>query len=475
MSIQLPYSRVVDVTVTRQDRFPTTQGFSTALLLNPNIVAGQVDSTHRTKLYSTIAEVAVDFPSGDVYDAASRFFSARIRPPQLKVAYYNSAAADITTELQAIMAADPNWYWGLHVNDLNDLAAQRAIADWAETQTVIFGLDSNDVDTETPSSVNDLTSTVTISIATPGVVTWASHGLAAGDPVRFTTTGALPTGITAGTTYYVLAPLTGSFNIAATVGGVAINTSGTQSGVHTATAPKFGGSIAEYVKSKSYDRSPVFYHTDPASYLAAGAFAYAAGRDLDRSNYKLAQKGRIDSGQAYTLKFKNLPGVVSLNKGSAAVQAITGFVPGTGLNTTAGHFANTYVNIGGLDMLVEGSVPSGAFIDEIHATDWMRARMQESVLAFLANNARVPYTDRGIGDLISGGVVPPLRRAFAAGLIAPKLDDDDLYQPAFEIAVDSVDLIPASQRRQRIAPDIKVTFRYAGALHYASVTMTLQF
>lgn len=80
------------------------------------------------------------------------------------------------------------------------------------------------------------TSVVTISIASPGVVTWAAHGRAAGDAVKFSTTGALPTGLTAGTTYYVLASglTSGAFQVAATPGGSAIVTSGTQSGVHTA-------------------------------------------------------------------------------------------------------------------------------------------------------------------------------------------------------------------------------------------------
>jgi hypothetical protein len=84
---------------------------------------------------------------------------------------------------------------------------------------------------------------VTISIASPGVVTWpGGHGLEAGSPVQFATTGALPTGLTVGTTYYVLAAgLTpDSFSVSATPGGTAIVTSGTQNGVHTATAQPAG-------------------------------------------------------------------------------------------------------------------------------------------------------------------------------------------------------------------------------------------
>lgn len=83
-------------------------------------------------------------------------------------------------------------------------------------------------------------SVVTMTIASPGVVTWNSHGLVAGTPVVFSTTIALPTGIVAGTVYYVVSPTTNAFSVAATPGGAAIVTTGTQSGVHTATAQPIG-------------------------------------------------------------------------------------------------------------------------------------------------------------------------------------------------------------------------------------------
>lgn len=77
--------------------------------------------------------------------------------------------------------------------------------------------------------------TATITIASPAVVTLASHGLIAGDSVQFTTTGALPTGIVAGTNYFVISTglTTNSFEISLTVGGTAVVTTGTQSGTQT--------------------------------------------------------------------------------------------------------------------------------------------------------------------------------------------------------------------------------------------------
>jgi hypothetical protein len=78
-------------------------------------------------------------------------------------------------------------------------------------------------------------STVTITIAAPGVITWTAHGLTTDQPVYFTTTGALPTGLTAGTTYYVVGSsiTTNTFEVSATAGGAAITTTGTQSGTQT--------------------------------------------------------------------------------------------------------------------------------------------------------------------------------------------------------------------------------------------------
>jgi len=72
---------------------------------------------------------------------------------------------------------------------------------------------------------------VTMTIASPCVVTATSVTLANGTPLTLTTTGALPTGLLPGVTYYVVNSSGTTFNLAATAGGAAINTSGSQSGI----------------------------------------------------------------------------------------------------------------------------------------------------------------------------------------------------------------------------------------------------
>lgn len=82
--------------------------------------------------------------------------------------------------------------------------------------------------------------TVTITIATPGVVTYTAHGLYTGQKCQIATTGALPTGLAAATTYYVRKIDANSFNLCTSLANAAagtyIATTGSQSGVHTLTA-----------------------------------------------------------------------------------------------------------------------------------------------------------------------------------------------------------------------------------------------
>jgi hypothetical protein len=78
---------------------------------------------------------------------------------------------------------------------------------------------------------------ISISIASPAVITLA-NSFVAGQHVVFSTTGSLPSGLTAGTTYYVIPAglSSSSFEVSATAGGLAVNTSGAQSGTHSLLA-----------------------------------------------------------------------------------------------------------------------------------------------------------------------------------------------------------------------------------------------
>ena len=80
---------------------------------------------------------------------------------------------------------------------------------------------------------SSLGGTVTLTIANPCVITMGVV-LSEGTGIKLATTGALPTGLTAGTTYYLTNVISGVIaNLSATIGGATITTSGSQSGVQS--------------------------------------------------------------------------------------------------------------------------------------------------------------------------------------------------------------------------------------------------
>lgn len=161
-----------------------------------------------------------------------------------------------------------------------------------------------------------LSGTVTMTIATPGVVTWTGHILQNGDPVKFATTGALPTGIIAGTTYYALSVATNTFRVSATPHGAAINTSGSQSGVHTAISAAHGDG----------DGSTTFNVPDRRGNSAVGhdvMFASAANRTTWAGSANDGNSiGKQIGEQAHTLiaaEQASLPVSTALSAGSGLI------------------------------------------------------------------------------------------------------------------------------------------------------------
>lgn len=121
--------------------------------------------------------------------------------------------------------------------------------------------------------------TVTISIASPAVITDTSHPLSANDPIKFTTTNALPTGLVTSQKYYVKTVLSANtYTVSSTPGGAEINTSGTQAGTQKVIwlTPVAGGckSTAVIVHGRKrgiiFDKNILGEPTTPTSFNCWG-------------------------------------------------------------------------------------------------------------------------------------------------------------------------------------------------------------
>ena len=87
------------------------------------------------------------------------------------------------------------------------------------------GMTTSDTTTESVGTVSFDTGT--------DIVTINDHGLSSNTPIKFTTTGTLPTGLTSGTQYYPVSINQNTFQVSETPNGAVIDLTGTPSGTHT--------------------------------------------------------------------------------------------------------------------------------------------------------------------------------------------------------------------------------------------------
>jgi len=165
----LPYSRVVNVNVSRNSGFPSRRGFGVALFLTSVEVAGVLDASNLTRVYGSIQEVEADFATNsEFYKAATAAFSVNPRPIQIKAGYYDAAtvtdAAKLTEAISNIADIDNQWYWLGVEADLRDTAMLDGLVSWTQTQNKFFMPESNDVLTE------DVTDTTNFSARHKGTV-----------------------------------------------------------------------------------------------------------------------------------------------------------------------------------------------------------------------------------------------------------------------------------------------------------------
>jgi hypothetical protein len=173
-------------------------------------------------------------------------------------------------------------------------------------------------------SIGTTPNIVTITIATPGVLTLNVGGLTDGMAVILLTTGSLPTGLTSGTVYYVGGASGSTFKLATTyanaIAGTFITTSGTQSGTHYASS--YALPVTSLGGASDVPTQVNFVMVSDASRftLAFGSTPYGGG-DLDPMLIRWSDQ---ESVVEWTPAATNQAGFIRLSHGSeirTAVQA----------------------------------------------------------------------------------------------------------------------------------------------------------
>jgi hypothetical protein len=166
-------------------------------------------------------------------------------------------------------------------------------------------------------TIGYLAPTVTMTIANPCVVT-TTLNIPDLTPIVFETSGALPTGLLVGTTYYTRYVSATTFNLSLTPTGALIITSGSQSGVQTIS--QRGVLLSALASASNVPLSQIFFLVSDAS-----RFVICFGtNDIGSSvvNPMLVRWSDQEDSTMWTPAITNQSGSITLSHGSTIVTAI---------------------------------------------------------------------------------------------------------------------------------------------------------
>jgi len=207
--------------------------------------------------------------------------------------------------------------------------------------------------------------------------------------------------------------------------------------------------IGSRLKALGYKRSPVQYSQNPYAIASLFGRAFSVNFNANRSTI--------------TLMYKQEPGIVAENL--TATQAAT-------LKTKN---INVFVQYDNDTAIVQwGTMPSGAYFDEIHGLDWFADAVQNALYNLLyQSKTKIPQTEEGQTQLLTEAA-SVCDEGVNNGLIAPgvwnadgfgQLQRGDYLDSGYYLFSAPVADQAQSIREQRTAQPIQIAVKLAGAIH----------
>ena len=437
-------SSVVQITITKETRTLSQIGFGTTMILGSN----GTFTVNTVRKYEDIDEVAEDFASTDAeYKAAEAEFAQSPRPESVKIGVRAAPVAQIQTlTFDADLIADnvvnldidnvaisPVTYATSHDDTMAALASEIQSHDSVSAASVIGGAGSR---------------VIQITAAKAGIPFVVDNIEVTGGGSQ--ANGAMATtqdnvGVTEDLNAIVLndnewydLKLTSRDEDEVELASAWIETKkkifGTCSDDEDIKDPESTTDIGYKLQASNRDRTYSCYNEDPNDWLDAAW----AGRCLPKDPGSITWKFKTVSG----------PTVSSLSA--------------TERSAVLAKNVNLYTEIGGQDMMEEGTMASGEFIDSVRGDDWLEARMGENVFNTIKNADKIPYSNAGIA-IIEAQIRKTLELAIRKGVVrpAPDLFDGDPYI----VLVPLVSEVSSNDRGNRLLPDVTWQAARAGAVH----------
>jgi hypothetical protein len=215
----------------------------------------------------------------------------------------------------------------------------------------------------------------------------------------------------------------------------------TKIGIFASPNTDIGGTgtldLASQLKSLSLTRSGIIF--SPAS-AALGIDAAIMGLQLPKAPGSSNWFGR------------NLNGI-SVDTLTPEQQSACIGTPVAGI---AGKNVNIYQSVGGIGIFEMGTMASGMFIDLRIGTDSLRSTIKTNIMAAIASNEKIPYTDQGC-QIPAGCIRQAIDTHIQYGFIDGDSPITVTHTPVLSVS--------ANTRRQRIAPPLSFSCRTTGGIN----------
>lgn len=492
MAQGLSVSDVVNVSVMLSPTAAVGRNFGSLLILGSSPV---IDVVERMRTYTTLTGVGQDFgTTAPEYLAASAFFAQSPMPYRLLIGRWAQAPtsgvlhgapvpiiqqAAVLASIQAAVAptftitidGTAKVLTGLVFTsalNFNGVAAvlSAALSPAATCRWNGSRFDILSSSAGAASSVGYAVSPTGADLATiMGLTMLAGASLPVVGSVAETAVAAVQAASGLSGDFYALAwaplvPLTDvvALQIAATIEATSpVRVCGFTTAAAGAIDPTSTTDLGSLLSASLYSRTLVQYSTTNP-YAVCSFFGRALSVNFTGNNTVL------------TMKFKQEPGVIPelLSETSAAT-------------LTAKHI-NVFVAYQNATAIVQqGTMAGGRFFDEVQGIDWLSNQVQTDLFNVLLQAPKIPQTDAGVHVLLTQ-VEATLSQAVVNGLVAPgvwnaegfgQLKRTDPLPKGFYVYAALVASQPQSDREARIAPLLQAAIKMAGAIHFASVLISV--
>ncbi len=428
-----PIQEYVQVTVTITDALVQAAGFGTPAIYDEFVEPASWTTGQRVKTYTSLTAITVDFATTTkVYKAAAALFAGTRAPELVKVLRQDTGDANLTAGLDAIEAADNDWY-GL-------IAAYRIEADINEIAAWVTSATYNHIYIPCSEDIGIFDSAISIDIASD------LQGFA------YTRTG-------------LLYSHNGGVDVIAAAGTVVsgvVTITETGHGLRVGDLITFSNSVTIAIDGNNTVATVVdtdnFTCTTTAADAGPGTVDYFARYNFPEARWVGFMLPTEPGEEDWT--FKPLTGQTPTPASLltlAEQQAVKA------------KNANIYTAIGGVGATQIGTMASSRFIDTQIGMDWLEARFGEAVMNQRLNAGKIPYTQAGINGLLAP-LVSVVEQGERNGLLA--VIADSTSGETYRIILPKIGDIPTADKTARNLPAILVTVQLAGSIVTFNIDVT---